>query len=106
MSSPSTLPRANGSDEPTVLEMLESVVLLITGTVVGAAMLPGFTLCVPALVLLTIAVLVPVLAVAALVTVVVGILAIPYLLVRSIRSISSRRPAPAPEAVPMLAVDM
>jgi hypothetical protein len=106
VSSSSTLPRANGSDEPTVLEMLESVLLLISGAVVAAPMLPGLTLCVPALVLLTVAVLVPVLAVAALVTVVVGVLAIPYLLVRSIRSISSRRPAPAPEAVPMLAVDM
>ena len=102
MSSSSTLPHANGSDEPTVLEMLESVVLLITGTVVGAAILPGFTLCVPALVLVGL----PLLAVAALVTVVVGILAIPYLLVRFIRSIGSRRPAPAPETVPMLAVDM
>jgi hypothetical protein len=27
--------------------MVETVVLLITGTVVGATMLPGFTLCIP-----------------------------------------------------------
>ena len=99
-------PRADDSDEPTVLEMLESVLLLISGVVVAAPMLPGFTLCVPALILLAIVILVPVLAAAALGTLVVAILAIPYLLVRSIRSIGSRRPAPAPEPVLVLAVDM
>jgi hypothetical protein len=89
-----------------MLEMLESVVLLISGAVVAAPMLPGLTLCVPALALLAVAVVVPILAAAALATLVAVVLAIPYLLVRFIRSISSRRPAPAPEAVPMLAVDM
>lgn len=47
---------------------------------------------------LAIVVLAPLLAVAALVTLAAAILAIPYLLVRSIRSIRSHRAAPAPES--------
>jgi hypothetical protein len=91
---------------PYGLEMLESVLLLITGAVVAAPMLPGFTLCVPALVLLAVVVVAPLAAAAALVTLAVATLAIPYLLVRSIRSIRSRRAAPPPEPVSVLAVDM
>jgi hypothetical protein len=81
---------------PTAFEMLESVLLLITGGVLAAPMLPGFTLCVPGLILLAVVVLVPLIAGAALVTLAAVILAIPYLLVRYIRSIGSRRTAPAP----------
>jgi hypothetical protein len=84
------------SDPPTAFEMLESVLLLISGAVVGAPMLPGFTLCVPVLVLLAVVVLASLVAVAALVTLVVAILAIPYLLVRSIRTIRSHRATPVP----------
>lgn len=82
-------------DEPTVLEMLETVVLLITGTVVGAATLPGFTLCIPALIAVTFAVVVPVIAIAVLATIVGAVVAIPYLLVRSIGRIRSHRAARA-----------
>jgi hypothetical protein len=49
---------------PTAFELLESVLVLITGAVLAAAML-----------------------------------AIPYLLARSVRNIGSRRAAPAPEPV-------
>jgi hypothetical protein len=102
VSSSPTLPRA---DEPTVLEMLESVLLLISGAVVAAPMLPGLTLCVPALALLAVAVLVPVVAAAALVTLVGVVVAIPYLLVRFIRSVRSHRAARSPEPVSVMAVD-
>jgi hypothetical protein len=43
---------------PTAFEMGESVLLLITGAVLAAPVLPGFTLCVPVLAML--AVVVPV----------------------------------------------
>jgi hypothetical protein len=86
------------SDLPTAFEMFESVLLLITGAVVGAPVLPGFTLCVPGLILLTVVVVAPIVAVAALVTLAGAILAIPYLLVHSIRNIRSHRAAPAPES--------
>ena len=101
VSSSTTQRRADGSDEPTVLEMLESVLTLITGVVIAAPMLPGFTLCVPALATLAIAVLVPVLAIAALATLVGVVVAIPYLLVRSIAGIRSRRAAPALVSTPV-----
>ena len=82
--------------------MLESVLLLITGAVVAAPMLPGLTLCVPALVLLAVAVLLPIIAVAALATLVGVVPAIPYLLVHSIGDIRSRMAdrAPVPPPVP------
>lgn len=101
MSSSATLPRADGSDEQTVLEMLESVLILISGVVVAAPMLPGFTLCVPVLATLAIALIVPVLAAAALATLVGVVVAIPFLLVRSIGSVRSRRAAPASVPTPV-----
>ena len=86
------------SDLPTAFEMLESVLLLITGAVVAAPMLPGFTLCVPGLILLAVVVLAPLVAVAVLVTLAAAILAIPYLLVRSTGRLRSRRAAPGRRA--------
>jgi hypothetical protein len=53
-------------------------------------MLPGFLLTVPALILFAVVVLAPLVAVTALVTLAGAILAIPYMLVRWIRSIRSR----------------
>jgi hypothetical protein len=87
------------SDLPTALEMLESVLVLISGAVVGAPVLPGFIFCVPGLILLAVLVLVPLVAAAALVTLAAAILAITYLLVRSIRSIRARQTAAAPASV-------
>ena len=86
------------SDLPTALEMLESVLLLVTGAVLAAPMLPGFLLTVPALILFAVVVIAPLIAGAALVTLAGAILAIPYLLVRSIRNIRSYRAAPTPES--------
>jgi hypothetical protein len=40
----------NQSDLPTAPDMLESVLVLITGAVLAAPMLPGFTLCVAGLI--------------------------------------------------------
>jgi hypothetical protein len=89
----------NQSDLPTALDMLESVLVLITGAVLAAPMLPGFVLTVPALILVAVVALAPLIAGAALVTLAAAILAIPYLLVRSIRTIRARRMAPEPASV-------
>jgi hypothetical protein len=76
---------------PPASEIAESVLLLITGAVLAGPMLPGFLLTVPALILFALVVLTPLVAVTTLVTLAGAILAIPYLLVRWIRSIRSRR---------------
>ena len=87
------------SDLPTAFEMLESVLVLITGAVLAGPMLPGFTLCVAGLMVMAIVVLAPLVAAAALVALAAAIAALPYLLVRSIRSVRARRTAPAPASV-------
>lgn len=93
-------------NHPTSFEMLESILLLITGTVLAGPMLPGFVLTVPALVVVGVAVLAPVVAVAALVALAGAILAIPYLLVRAARGTRARRTTPATEPGTALAVEM
>lgn len=87
------------SDLPTALDMLESVLVLITGAVLAAPMVPGFTLCVAGLIAMAVVVLAPLIAAAALVTLVGAILAMPYVLVRYIRGIRLRRTAPASASV-------
>jgi hypothetical protein len=84
---------------PTAFELLESVLVLITGAVLAAPMLPGFVLTVPALILFAVVVLAPLIAAAALVTLAGAIVAIPYLLVRSIRRVRTRRIAAAPASI-------
>ena len=65
---------------PPAFEMVESILLLISGAVLAGPMLPGFLLTVPALILFTVVLLAPLVVVAALVTLAGAILAIPYLL--------------------------
>lgn len=77
---------------PTAFEMLDSVLVLVTGAVVSAPMLPGFVFCIPGLILLTVLVLAPLVAAAAVVALAGAVVAIPLLLVRRILS---RRAAPA-----------
>ena len=89
----------NHTDPPTALDMLDSVLVLVTGAVLAGPMLPGFTLCVAGLIVLAAVVLVPLLAAAVLVALAAAILAMPYLLVCSVRSIRARRTAAAPASV-------
>ena len=100
---------SDGPDQPqipTAFEMLESVLLLITGAVVAGPMLPGLLLCVPVLVTVIVLVLVPVIALTALLALAGALLAMPFLLVRSVRGLRSRRAEPAPMPVRALATDM
>jgi hypothetical protein len=81
---------------PTALDVLESVLILITGAALAGPILPGFTLCVAGLIVLAVAVLAPLVV---LVTLAGAILAIPYLVVGSIRRIRARRTASAPVSI-------
>jgi hypothetical protein len=84
------------------LDELESALLPVTGAVLAAPVLPGFLLCVPALSMVAVVVLVPLVAVALVVAVVGAAVAIPVLLVRAARS----RRAVAREPVGALAADV
>jgi len=98
---------APAPDEPTLLEVLEGLVVLISGAVIAAPMLPGFTLCVPVLAAVAIVVLLPLVAMAAIIALVGAIVAIPYVLVRSaVVSLRTRRAARMPVSVRMPAADM
>ena len=81
----STRPR---SDLPTVLDILASVSLVPMAVFSCATVAPGFLLCVPGLVLAALFIIIPLIAVAAVGALLVltgGVLATPYLLIRSIR---------------------
>jgi hypothetical protein len=78
------------SHSPSALEILDSLLPLVTGVVLAAPMFPGFLLTVPALLLATVVVVAPLVAIAALAALAGAILAIPYLLVRAIRSVRAR----------------
>ena len=89
---------------PTAFEMFEGLLLSITGIVVSAPVFPGFLLCVPALVLLTVGVILPLVAAAALVALVSlagAMLVTPYLLVRSMRGRMRRRALTSPTSLPV-----
>ncbi len=80
---------------PTTFEMVEDVLGLVSGVAVSAFMLPGLTLCLPALVVLAVVVLVPLVAAVAIAALLAAVLTIPWLLVRYARSLRSRRERPA-----------
>lgn len=65
----------------------------------GSRERPTSSAVVAGLIVFTVAVLAPLVAAALLVALAAAILAMPYLLVRSIRSVRARRTAPAPASV-------
>ena len=76
------------SDLPTVLEIVGSVSLVPMAVFSCATVAPGFLLCAPGLVLAALFISIPLIAAAAVAALLVlagGVLATPYLLVRSIR---------------------
>jgi hypothetical protein len=76
------------SDLPTVLDILASVSLVPMAVFTCATVAPGFLLCVPGLLLAALFISIPLIAVAAVGALLVlagGVLATPYLLVRSVR---------------------
>ena len=92
------------SQLPTVADLLEGVMLVPIGIVVGVTVFPGFLLCVPGLCLLALMLAVPLVAVGLVVaaagvvlTVAGAVVAVPRLLVRTIctrRALRAHRPVP------------
>jgi hypothetical protein len=64
-------------------EMIDGILVFITGPVLGATLCPGMFLCVPGLILFGAAIVVPIVVVAALALLLGAIAAMPYPLVRS-----------------------
>ena len=82
-----------GADGPTVGEMLEEVIDLVTGF--GVVLLPAFLIAVPGVILFVLLPAILLLVAAAIpVVVAAAVLVPPYLLVRALRRVSSAR-APA-----------
>lgn len=97
---------AQQSDQPTAFEMLEGVLLLITGVTVSAPMLPGFLLTVPVLVSVTIVALLPVVALALVAALIGTIVMVPVLLVRSLGNLRLRLTTHTPRRSPRMAPNM
>ena len=79
------------SEPATPLEMGEELLMLVTGVVITAPMLPGFLLCVPVLGALAFAVIIPLAAVGLAFLALGAALAAPVLLFRAARALRPRR---------------
>jgi hypothetical protein len=79
------------SDRPTISEWVEGILFYPIAVVVSATMLPGFTLCIPALLFATAVIAIPLVAVALVVAAVAAIVAAPFALVRGVRALHERR---------------
>jgi hypothetical protein len=79
------------SDRPTPSEWVEGILFDPIAVVVSATMLPGFTLCIPALIFAAALVIIPLAAVALVVVVVAAIFVTPFALVRGVRVLRERR---------------
>ena len=72
----------NGVNELSFPDMIDGLLVFITGPVLGATLCPGLLLCVPGLILFGAAIAIPIVVLAALAMLLGAITAIPYLLVR------------------------
>jgi hypothetical protein len=77
--------------DPTASEFLEGVAFYPIALVVSAAMCPGLTLCIPALIFGAALILIPVVAVALILGAVAAIVIAPFALVRAVRGLRERR---------------
>jgi hypothetical protein len=75
-------------------ELVEGVLFYPIALVVSATIFPGFTLCIPGLVFVTVLVLIPLVAVAIVALLAVAVVAAPFLLVRGVRALRERRAEP------------
>jgi len=75
---------------PSTSELLEGISFFPIALVVSATIFPGFTLCIPGLLFVTVLILIPVIAMAIVGLVVAAVVAAPFLLVRGIRGLRAR----------------
>jgi hypothetical protein len=83
-------PAATHVSEPPASELVEGLSFFPIALVVSATIFPGFTLCIPGLLFVTVLVLVPIVALATVVVVVAAVVASPFLVVRGVRALHAR----------------
>jgi hypothetical protein len=82
---------ATQSSLPSTSELVEGILFYPIACVVSATIFPGFTLCIPGLLLVTALVLIPLAAIAIVALVAAAVVAAPFLLVRGVRALCERR---------------
>jgi hypothetical protein len=78
------------SDRPTISELVEGVLFYPIALVVCSTVAPGFTLCIPAMIFFTAAILVPVVAIAVVVLLAAAVVLSPFAAVRGVRALGRR----------------
>jgi hypothetical protein len=76
---------------PSTSELVEGVLFFPVALVVSATIFPGFILCIPGLLFVTVIVVIPLVAMAIVVGVIASVVAAPFLLVRGVRALRERR---------------
>ena len=75
------------TDQPSGSEIVEGLLFYPIALVVSATIFPGFTLCIPGLLFVTVLILVPIVAMAIVVGAIALVVASPFLLVRGVRAL-------------------
>ena len=76
---------------PSTSELVEGVLFYPIALVISATVFPGFTLCIPGLLFVTVLVLIPLVAVAIVALLAAAVVGAPFLLVRGVRALLERR---------------
>jgi hypothetical protein len=76
---------------PSTSELVEGVLFYPIALVVSATIFPGFTLCIPGLIFVTVLILIPIIAMAIVALLAAAVVASPFLLVRGVRALRERR---------------
>jgi hypothetical protein len=84
-------PTTTQSSLPSTSELVEGVLFYPVALVVSATIFPGFILCIPGLLFVTVLVLVPLIAMAIVALLAAAVVAAPFLLVRGVRALRERR---------------
>ena len=79
------------SSLPSTSELVEGVLFYPIALVISATIFPGFILCIPGLLFVTVLVLVPLVAIALVVGLAGAVIAAPFVLVRAVRGLRERR---------------
>ena len=79
------------TDTPSTSELLEGISFFPIALVVSSTIFPGFILCIPGLLFVTVLILIPIVAFAIVVLLTATVVASPFLLVRGIRALRERR---------------
>jgi hypothetical protein len=75
---------------PSTSELLEGLSFFPIAIVVSSTIFPGFILCIPGLLFVTVLILVPIVAMAIVVLAIAAVVASPFLLVRGVRALRER----------------